>query len=72
MIELLYGSMRTNEPAPAPTESMVTSGSYSTRRAMSGSEAMAKLQVEAESIALPLPIRNQKRQDFEALKQRCG
>lgn len=35
-------------------------------------EAMAKLQVEAESIALPLPIRNQKRQDFEALKQRCG
>lgn len=35
-------------------------------------EAMQKLQVEAESVALPLPIRNQKLRDFEALKQRCG
>ena len=35
-------------------------------------QAMQRMQVEAESIALPLPIRNQKRQDFEALKQRCG
>lgn len=33
---------------------------------------MQKLQIEAESVALPLPIRNQKRQDFEALKQRCS
>mgnify|MGYP003608633871 FL=1 len=35
-------------------------------------QEMQKLQVEADSVALPLPIRNQKRQDFEALKQRCG
>ena len=35
-------------------------------------QAMQRMQVEAESIALPLPIRNQKRQDFDALKQRCG
>ena len=35
-------------------------------------QAMQRMQIEAESIALPLPIRNQKRQDFEALKQRCG
>ncbi|MBB6579982.1 putative lipid-binding transport protein (Tim44 family) [Comamonas odontotermitis] len=35
-------------------------------------QEMQRLQVEAESVALPLPIRNQKRQDFEALKQRCG
>ena len=34
-------------------------------------EEMQKLQVQAESVALPLPIRNQNRQDFEALKARC-
>lgn len=37
-----------------------------------GVQEMERLQVEADSVALPLPIRNQKRQDFEALKQRCG
>ena len=35
-------------------------------------QSMQRMQIAAESVALPLPIRNQKRQDFEALKQRCG
>ncbi len=34
-------------------------------------QTMQQMQVEAESIALPLPIRKQKRQDFEDLKERC-
>ncbi len=35
-------------------------------------ERMKSMQIEAESIALPLPIRKQKRASFEALKYRCG
>ena len=35
-------------------------------------ERMKSMQIEAESIALPLPIRKQKRTSFEALKERCG
>ncbi|MGE8492113.1 DUF4124 domain-containing protein [Comamonas sp.] len=35
-------------------------------------ERMKSMQIEAESIALPLPIRKQKRASFEALKERCG
>ena len=35
-------------------------------------EEMQKMQSQADSIALPLPIRNQLRQDFEAVRQRCG
>lgn len=35
-------------------------------------ERMKTMQIEAESIALPLPIRKQKRASFEELKARCG
>ncbi len=35
-------------------------------------ERMKSMQIEAESIALPLPIRKQKRASFEELKARCG
>ncbi|MEJ5149463.1 DUF4124 domain-containing protein [Comamonas sp. MYb396] len=35
-------------------------------------ERMKRMQIEAESIALPLPIRKQKRASFEELKERCG
>lgn len=60
------------KPAPSAAASAPASQAKVERPADCPSpEEMQKLQVQAESIALPLPIRNQNRQEFEALKARC-
>ena len=51
----LYGSMRTKLPAPAPTESIATSGSDSTRRAMSGSDWIENLPLVISAMSKEVP-----------------
>ena len=60
-------SARAKTPAAAPVDAVKERPAD-----CPSAEQMQQMRIEAESVALPLPIRNQKKQDFEALQQRCN
>ncbi len=61
-----------NPPASAPPAAAPADAPEPRPADCPDPERMKSMQIEAESIALPLPIRKQKRASFEALKARCG